>query len=145
MLMTPFSSFAIQVICHIDCNGVLRFSIWYQGLGLICKRVLSLELEWILSQLIRLHPSWATRPFIYLILPLGSRVLDWNSWNHVLDIFKSKLALWKTQHFSMGGRLTLTKSVLNSISIYALSIQMLTVRVPKLFSKSYEHVSLERF
>lgn len=47
----------------------------------------------------------------------------------MVDLFGAGLAKWKTRHLSMGGKLTLIKSVLNFISIYALSVHILPVQV----------------
>lgn len=68
-------------------------------------------------------------PFLYIGIPLRSRVLDCNRWNHVIEIFRSKLVIWKTMHISLGGRLTLIMFVLNSIPIYALYVRILFVHV----------------
>lgn len=69
--------------------------------------------------------------FSYLGLSLRGRVLNCQSWNHVGDNFRSRLSQWKSLHLSMGGRLTLIKSILNLIPIYALSIRILPVQVQK--------------
>lgn len=68
-------------------------------------------------------------PMMYLGLPLGDRILNCATWNHVIEIFRSKLTLWKTRHMSLGGCLILIKSVLGDIPIYPLSIRLLHVRI----------------
>ena len=60
-------------------------------------------------------------PFSYL----GSRVGDFMSrihaWNEVTDEMMSRLSRWKLKTLSIGGRLTLLKSILGVIPIYHMS------------------------
>ncbi|GJX62901.1 RNA-directed DNA polymerase, eukaryota, reverse transcriptase zinc-binding domain protein [Tanacetum coccineum] len=44
------------------------------------------------------------------------------NWNVLIDRFKARLTGWKANILSIGGRLTLIKSVLGSLGIYDLSI-----------------------
>lgn len=68
-------------------------------------------------------------PMKYFGLPLRDRMLCGAEWNGVVDAFRSKLAIWQARHLSLGGRLSLIKSVLSSISIYPHSVRLLPVRV----------------
>lgn len=68
-------------------------------------------------------------PITYLGVPLGGKIFDVNGWDHVVDLFRSKLVMWKSCHLSMGGRLTLIKSMVCSILIYSLSVRILATRV----------------
>lgn len=68
-------------------------------------------------------------PMTYLALPLSGRILSYANWNHVVDSFGSKLALWKSRHLSMGGRFTLIISMLSFIFIYSLSVKLLLAKV----------------
>lgn len=65
----------------------------------------------------------------YLSLPFDSRLVDCSNWDHKMELFKARLAQWKARYLSLGGRLTLIKSVINSILIYALSVCILHVNV----------------
>ncbi|GJT56005.1 RNA-directed DNA polymerase, eukaryota, reverse transcriptase zinc-binding domain protein, partial [Tanacetum coccineum] len=61
-------------------------------------------------------------PFNYLGLPIGSNMKSIASWKMLVDRFHLRLSTWKVNLLSIGGRLTLIKSVLGSLSIYYLSI-----------------------
>ncbi|GJS65746.1 RNA-directed DNA polymerase, eukaryota, reverse transcriptase zinc-binding domain protein [Tanacetum coccineum] len=61
-------------------------------------------------------------PFNYLGLPIGSNMKSIASWKMLIDRFRSRLSTWKVNLLSIGGRLTLIKSVLGSLGIYYLSI-----------------------
>lgn len=65
----------------------------------------------------------------YLGLPFGGRSLSCADWNQVMDVFWSKLSMWKVRHLFMGGCLTLIKSLLSSIPIYPLSVRLFSVHV----------------
>ncbi|XP_071727074.1 uncharacterized mitochondrial protein AtMg01250-like [Rutidosis leptorrhynchoides] len=48
-----------------------------------------------------------TFPFIYLGLPIGSKMKKSSSWKPVIDKFEKRLSDWKACTMSFGGRLTL--------------------------------------
>lgn len=68
--------------------------------------------------------SWASGlgcgvlPFLYLGLPVGAPMRKKESWKPIVDKLKNKLASWKSRLISFGGRLTLVKAVLGSLSLY---------------------------
>lgn len=70
-----------------------------------------------------------TFPMKYLGLPLGGRALCCAESSGVIESFRSMLSLWKAKYLSMGRHLTSIKSVLNSVSIYTISVRLLLVRV----------------
>ena len=53
-------------------------------------------------------------PSSYLGLPLGAPHNCVNVWDSIEERFGKRLALWKRQYISKGGRLTLIKSTLSS-------------------------------
>ena len=57
-------------------------------------------------------------PSCYLGLPLGAAFKSSRVWDVVEERFQKRLALWKRQYLSKGGRLTLVKSTLSSLPIY---------------------------
>nr|GFA49941.1 putative RNA-directed DNA polymerase, eukaryota, reverse transcriptase zinc-binding domain protein [Tanacetum cinerariifolium] len=65
-------------------------------------------------------------PFTYLGLSIGVNMWRTLAWNVVIEKFKSRLFEWKSKAISFGGRLTLVKSVIGSLSLY----YFLMFRVP---------------
>ncbi|GKB99576.1 reverse transcriptase domain, reverse transcriptase zinc-binding domain protein [Tanacetum coccineum] len=61
-------------------------------------------------------------PFTYLGLPIGENMRQVSTWNLVIDKFKKRLTEWKAKTMSLGGRLTLVKSVLGSLPLYYFSM-----------------------
>ncbi|XP_071721572.1 uncharacterized protein [Rutidosis leptorrhynchoides] len=75
-------------------------------------------------------------PFTYLGLPVGGRMNKLESWNPVLEKFTKRLSDWKARSVSFGGRLTLVKSMLNSLPLYYFSL----FRAPPCVVKKLESV-----
>nr|GEW34298.1 RNA-directed DNA polymerase, eukaryota [Tanacetum cinerariifolium] len=66
-------------------------------------------------------------PFIYFGSKVGGNMSCISAWKDVIDKVQSRLSKWKSKTLSIGGRLTLLKSVLRSIPIF----YMYLYRVPK--------------
>ncbi|GJT46336.1 putative RNA-directed DNA polymerase, eukaryota, reverse transcriptase zinc-binding domain protein, partial [Tanacetum coccineum] len=66
--------------------------------------------------------SHGTLPFMYLGLPVGKNIHFCNGWTEVIDRLQDRLLSWKAKNLSIGGRLTLFKSVLGSVPLYFLSL-----------------------
>ncbi|XP_071694663.1 uncharacterized protein [Rutidosis leptorrhynchoides] len=71
-------------------------------------------------------------PFIYLGLPIGSKMNKLQDWNPIVEKIKSRLSDWKMRTMSFGGRVVLIKSILNSLSLYYFSIFRAPPRVLKI-------------
>ncbi|KAM0042735.1 putative RNA-directed DNA polymerase [Helianthus debilis subsp. tardiflorus] len=70
-------------------------------------------------------------PFIHLGVPVGAKMCRVASWKSIFDIFEARLALWKVPLVSLGGRVTIVKSVLESLPNYFLSLFKAPVSVTK--------------
>ncbi|GKA93469.1 RNA-directed DNA polymerase, eukaryota [Tanacetum coccineum] len=71
--------------------------------------------------------SVMSTPFNYLGIKVGGNMSMVNSWGDTVDKLKKRLSKWKLKSLSIGGRLTLLKSVLGSTPIYYMSL----FKVPK--------------
>ncbi|GJS65335.1 hypothetical protein Tco_0679899 [Tanacetum coccineum] len=54
-----------------------------------------------------------------------------SNWNAIIQNFSSKLSLWKARLLSVGGHLSLIKSVIGNLPTYYMSIYMMSVVVRK--------------
>ncbi|GJS37254.1 RNA-directed DNA polymerase, eukaryota, partial [Tanacetum coccineum] len=61
-------------------------------------------------------------PFMYLGTIVGGNMSQIDSWDVVVEKVKKRLSNWKMKTLSVGGRLTLVKSVLGSMPLYHMSL-----------------------
>ncbi|XP_022014590.1 uncharacterized protein LOC110914078 [Helianthus annuus] len=67
--------------------------------------------------------------FSYLGILVGANMNRISNWDPVLKVFKTRLSKWKSNVLSIGGKLTLIKSVLESLPSYYFSLFMAPVAV----------------
>ena len=70
----------------------------------------------------------------YLGLPLGAHHKAPSMWDGVEERMRRKLALWKRQYISKGGRITPIKSMMTDMPLYQLSL----FRMPKIVARRLE-------
>ena len=61
-------------------------------------------------------------PTFYLGFPLGAKHKAFGVWDSIEEGFRKRLASWKIQYISKGGRVTLIRGTLSSLPIYYLSL-----------------------
>ncbi|GKE07063.1 RNA-directed DNA polymerase, eukaryota, reverse transcriptase zinc-binding domain protein, partial [Tanacetum coccineum] len=71
----------------------------------------------------------ANLPLIYLGVPVGCNMRRCSNWNTIIQKFSSKLSKWKARLLSIGGRLSLIKSVLGNLPTYYMSIYIMHVTI----------------
>ena len=74
-------------------------------------------------------------PAVYLELPLGVPSKAVYGWDGVEEKVRRRLALWKSQYISKGGRITLIKSTMVSMSVYQMSLFRMPISVAKRLEK----------
>ncbi|KAL6339823.1 hypothetical protein AAG906_034911 [Vitis piasezkii] len=92
------------------------------------------EVEEIEEMAVELGCRVGSLPNVYLGLPLGVPHKASSMWDGVEEKMRRRLALWKRQYISKGGRVTLIKSTLASMPIYQLSL----FRMPKMVARRLE-------
>nr|GEU94818.1 RNA-directed DNA polymerase, eukaryota, reverse transcriptase zinc-binding domain protein [Tanacetum cinerariifolium] len=78
-------------------------------------------------------------PFIYLGTKVGGKMSRVQEWQEVVDKVKTRLSKWKLRALSIGGRLTLLKSLLGSIPIFYMSIYRVPSKVLKILESIRNH------
>ncbi|KAJ9708505.1 hypothetical protein PVL29_000510 [Vitis rotundifolia] len=73
-------------------------------------------------------------PAVYLGLPLGAPNKSISVWDGVEEKMRRRLAAWKHQYLSKGGRITLLKSTLANIPVYQMSL----FRIPNSVARRLE-------
>ncbi|CAN1134181.1 hypothetical protein LINPERHAP2_LOCUS8110 [Linum perenne] len=70
-------------------------------------------------------------PTLYLGLPLGARASSKGIWDPVVASLEKRVSAWSSRFLSLGGRITLLKSVLTGIPVYYMSLLKAPAQVIK--------------
>ncbi|XP_022041410.1 uncharacterized mitochondrial protein AtMg01250-like [Helianthus annuus] len=92
-------------------NIISGLNINYQKSSLIGVGVNEVE---VVSMANRMNCRVEKAPFLYLGLKVRANMNRIRNWQPVIDVFDARLASWKASSLSMGERLTILKSVLES-------------------------------
>ncbi|RVW93878.1 Transposon TX1 uncharacterized 149 kDa protein [Vitis vinifera] len=131
------------VFCEANKDQVSHLSwilIWFEAasglrINLAKSEIIPVgEVEEILEMAAELGCRVGSLPSQYLGLPLGVPNRASSMWDGVEEKVRRRLALWKRQYISKGGRITLIKSTLASMPIYQMSI----FRMPNSVAKRVE-------
>ena len=79
--------------------------------------------------------SLGSLPTTYLGMPLGAPFKLVTVWDGVEELFRRRLAMWKRQYLSKGGRATLIRSTLSNLPIYLMSLLCLPSLVRRRLEK----------
>ncbi|WMV19117.1 hypothetical protein MTR67_012502, partial [Solanum verrucosum] len=74
-------------------------------------------------------------PTTYLGMPLGNTHKDSKIWDNIVEKTEKRLARWKAQYISFGGRHILINSVLDSLPTYVMSLFTIPAKVVKKLDK----------
>nr|GEV73123.1 RNA-directed DNA polymerase, eukaryota [Tanacetum cinerariifolium] len=80
-------------------------------------------------------------PFKYLGVMIEGNTLKTGFWGNIIHKLNSRMSKWKLKTLSIGGRLTLLKSVLGAIPIYNMSL----LKVPKTVLNLMESIRIDFF
>ena len=80
-------------------------------------------------------------PTSYLGIPLGANHKSMAVWDGVEERFRKRLAKWKRQFISKGGRMTLIRSTLSSMPIYLMSL----LQIPRVVILRLEKIQRDFF
>ncbi|KAL6329204.1 hypothetical protein AAG906_014814 [Vitis piasezkii] len=116
----------------LDASLVANEWVLFEFKGVEARRPLSLPL--CLG-----YGNWGFTLFTWAAL--GAHHKTSSSWDGVEERMRRRLAQWKRQYISKGGRITLIKSTLASIPIYLLSL----IRIPKAVAKRIERIQRDFF
>nr|GEU37706.1 RNA-directed DNA polymerase, eukaryota [Tanacetum cinerariifolium] len=73
---------------------------------------------------------WAAKlPMKYLGVPVGCNMARCNNWEAIIQKISSKFSFWKARLLSVGGRLSLIKSVLGNLPTYFMSLYLMPASI----------------
>nr|GFA20586.1 RNA-directed DNA polymerase, eukaryota [Tanacetum cinerariifolium] len=126
--LSPFLFILVMERLHVSFQRVVDADVFHRASGLrinMNKNKLmriSIESSKVEQAVEKIGCMALKMPFKYLGSKVGDLMSRTISWNEVLECMVARLSRWKLKTISIGGRLTLLKSVLGSIPIYHMSM-----------------------
>ncbi|XP_076936463.1 uncharacterized protein LOC143603585 [Bidens hawaiensis] len=128
MLMGEWSEFN-----YANMKRILRIFYLCYGLKInLHKSVLygvGVDIEYLKIEAEALGCKAGDIPFVYLGIKVGANMNRTTNWEPVVSTFKRRLSKWKANTLSIGGWVTLIKSVLDSLPLYYFSLFKAPVKV----------------
>ncbi|GKA76939.1 RNA-directed DNA polymerase, eukaryota [Tanacetum coccineum] len=132
--LSPFLFLLIMESLHISFQRVVDAGM-FQGIkigGLVSglkinmskSKIMGIEVDSgrVSSAAFKLGCLVFKTPFLYLGSYVGGEMHRFQSWDDIVDRVRRRLSKWKMKMLSIGGRLTLVKSVLGSMPIFHMSM-----------------------
>ena len=126
------------IFCEVDVDQLKFLSwilMWFGAMSglkinLVKSEIIPIGLVTNLVELaLELGCKIGSLPTSYLGLPLGAKYKALGVWNSIEERYRKRLAAWKTQYISKGGRIMLIRSTLSSLPIYYLSLFRMPLKV----------------
>ncbi|GJX31000.1 RNA-directed DNA polymerase, eukaryota, reverse transcriptase zinc-binding domain protein [Tanacetum coccineum] len=97
---------------------------WWSAINIHKSKLIGVAVEDSLVNSAAFHIgcSTLTAPFSYLGVNVGGNMSRIASWDDVINKVLNRLSKWKMKVLSVGGRLTLLKSVLGAVPLYYMSL-----------------------
>ncbi|GJW13871.1 RNA-directed DNA polymerase, eukaryota, reverse transcriptase zinc-binding domain protein [Tanacetum coccineum] len=135
--LSPFLFILIMESLHISFQRVVNagVGVFYRDSGLrinmnISKiMVISVANNVVDEAANNIGCTTLTAPFSYLGSNVGDFMSRTRAWDDILNKLSTRLSKWKMKALSIGGRLTLLKSVQGSMPIYHMSLFKVPVKV----------------
>nr|GEV54989.1 RNA-directed DNA polymerase, eukaryota [Tanacetum cinerariifolium] len=132
--LSPFLFILIMESLHLSFNNVVNVGL-FKGLkiNLHKSKLMGVGISQDVVAFVARSIGCATlhTPFNYLGVKVGGSMSKISFWDDVVAKLSSRLSKWKLRTLSIGGRLTLIKSVLSSLPLYYMSSFKMPISVLK--------------